>query len=253
MNNNPAVGLSYLFRGLRLLTKPGIRRFVLIPLTINIMLFSVLLYLMFLGFEWMSGELDAWLPDWLDWLRFLLWPIYVVSAMLIPVFSFALIGNLISSPFNGLLAEAVERHLGGGSTPSQFSWQSMFVELSRSLRSELRKLVYTLARLLPILVMLWIPGINVIGSLLWVGFGAWLMAIQYADYPMANHSLSFPEQRQLLAQRRLLSLGFGGAIMLAMMVPIVNFVVMPASVAGATALWMDVYSKIERKPIAGEG
>ena len=249
MNNNPVLGASYLFRGFSLLWQPRIRRFVLIPLGINIVLFAVLLYLMFLGFDWMSAQLENWLPDWLGWLSFALWPIYVVSALLIPVFGFVLIGNLISSPFNSLLAEAVEGHLGGAVTQTTFSWEALFAELGRSIRLESHKLAYTLVRLLPILVLLWIPGINIIGSVLWVLFGAWLMVIQYADYPMANHSLSFPEQRGLLAQRPLLSLGFGGMIMLAMMVPIVNFVVMPASVAGATALWVDIYSNVDRRPV----
>ena len=245
MNNNPLVGATYLLRGLGLVTKPKIRRFVLIPLVINVVMFIAALYLMFLGVEWLAAQLDAWLPEWLDWLRYLLWPIYLVSALLLPVFGFVLVGNLIASPFNGLLAEAVEQHLTGETgTSDNLSWRSMFAEIRRTLGSELRKLGYTLVRLLPIVVLLWIPGINVLGSVLWVLFGAWLMAIQYADYPMANHQLSFPVQRQLLTQRRLLAMGFGGSVMLAMMVPIVNLVVMPASVAGATALWVDVYSKL---------
>ena len=253
MNNNPVLGASYLLRGLGLLGKPRIRRFVLIPLAVNIVLFLVLLYVMFLGFDWMSAQLDALLPDWLDWLKFVLWPVYIVAALLMPVFGFVLIGNLIASPFNGLLAEAVEHHLTGEVAAGDFSWKAMLAELGRSLRSELRKLGYTLVRLVPILVLLWIPGVNIIGSVLWVVFGAWLMAIQYADYPMGNHVLSFPDQRRLLAQRRLLSLGFGGGIMLAMMVPILNFVVMPASVAGATALWVEVYSKLERPSLNVDG
>ena len=36
-----------------------------------------------------------------------------------------------------------------------------------------------------------------------------------------------------------LSLGFGAAVTAAMMVPVLNFLVMPAAVAGATLLWLD--------------
>ena len=50
--------------------------------------------------------------------------------------------------------------------------------------------------------------------------------------------LHFAEQRKRLRPRRLLALGFGGASLLLTMIPVVNFIAMPASVAGATALWV---------------
>ncbi|MDT8372288.1 MAG: sulfate transporter CysZ, partial [Gammaproteobacteria bacterium] len=46
-------------------------------------------------------------------------------------------------------------------------------------------------------------------------------------------------QRQILKQKRLLALGFGLATLGATMIPIVNFLVIPAAVAGATALYLE--------------
>ena len=37
----------------------------------------------------------------------------------------------------------------------------------------------------------------------------------------------------------LLALGFGGAVMVATAIPLVNFLVIPAAVAGATVLWVE--------------
>jgi CysZ protein len=65
-----------------------------------------------------------------------------------------------------------------------------------------------------------------------------MMTVQYMDYPMANHRLFFKEQRARLRKRPLLAWSFGGLVMLATLVPVVNFIVMPAAVAGATALWV---------------
>ena len=76
-----------------------------------------------------------------------------------------------------------------------------------------------------------------------------MMAIQYVDYPMGNHGLGFSDQRKLLAERRLTSLGFGAVIMICMIIPVVNFVVMPASVAGATAMWVEGCSKLSDQPM----
>jgi len=248
MNNNPLNGPKYLLRGIGIIARPRLRRFVLIPLLINMVLFAGLLWVMFLGMEWLAGEMGAWLPDWLDWLTYLLWPVYVIAGLLLPVFGFVVVGNLIASPFNGLLAEAVEQELTGRPISGASGWRALAAEIGRTIRSELRKLGYTAVRAIPILILLLIPGLNVIGSMLWLVFGAWLMAIQYADYPMGNHGISFPEQRATLARARLLSMGFGGSVMFLMMIPLVNFIAMPASVAAATALWVDEFSKSELPP-----
>jgi CysZ protein len=89
------------------------------------------------------------------------------------------------------------------------------------------------------LVVSLIPVINFIAPVLWVVFGSWLLALEYLDYPMGNHDLSFSRQKQVLAGRRGLSLGFGGMVMILTSIPLVNFFVMPIAVAGATAMWVD--------------
>jgi len=67
----------------------------------------------------------------------------------------------------------------------------------------------------------------------------WMLALQYTDYPMGNHGLNFTEERQLLKQNKQLAWGFGAGILLITFVPVLNFLAMPAGVAGATALWVD--------------
>ncbi len=246
MRNNPLTGARYLLRGFGLVLEPRIRRFVVIPLAINTLVFTILIYCLYLGAGRLSGLLESWLPDWLDWLRFLIWPLFGLVALLVMVFGFSIVGNLISAPFNGFLAEAVERNLTGRALEPAPGWSALAREVVRSVRSELRKLGYTLVRAIPILLLMWLPIVNLAASVGWVVFGAWMMAIQYADYPMANHGLSFPEQRARLAQRKMLSIGFGGAVMLALMIPILNFLVIPASVAGATAMWVEEFSESGR-------
>ncbi len=44
-----------------------------------------------------------------------------------------------------------------------------------------------------------------------------------------------------------MAMGFGGAVMLAVMIPVLNMVAMPAAVAGATAMWVDHYQKKEER------
>jgi CysZ protein len=42
-----------------------------------------------------------------------------------------------------------------------------------------------------------------------------------------------------MKRRRLTALGFGAGVMLLMLIPGINFVAMPAAVAGGTLLWVN--------------
>jgi CysZ protein len=103
-------------------------------------------------------------------------------------------------------------------------------------------LAYFILWTIPLLVLFFIPGINAIAPLLWAAFSAWMLALQYVDYPMGNHNILFREQRRILARRRWLALGFGGAVLVITMVPIVNFLAMPAAVIGATLMWVEQFT-----------
>jgi CysZ protein len=231
-------GIGYLGEGLRLIRQPGLRRYVAAPLLLSIVLFTAAILA---GIHWLEILLYCllgWLPGWLDWLRYLLWPLFALTGVLLVFYTFSLLTNLIAAPFNGLLAEAVEHHLDGRAMEDAVGWKALIADIRPSLRSELRKLLYIALRALPLGLLFLVPPVNLAAPLLWALFSAWMLAIEYLDYPMGNHRLHFAEQRKWLRGRRLLGLGFGGASMLVTMIPVVNFLAMPASVAGATAMWV---------------
>ena len=236
--SNPFTGIGYFFQGLRLITQPGLRRYVMIPLLINITLFGGLIWLGFDQFEVFMNWLMPELPTWLQWAEWLLWVVFTISALLILFFTFSLLANIVAAPFNGLLAEAVELHLTGEALNSAGGWQKMLRELVPTIIDELRKLLYLLMWSLPFLLLFVIPVVNLIAPFIWLVFSAWMLAVEYADYPMGNHGLRSDEQKQRLGNKRFLALGFGGAVTLATMIPVVNFLAMPAAVAGATAMWV---------------
>ncbi|MCU7812044.1 MAG: sulfate transporter CysZ [Candidatus Thiodiazotropha sp. (ex Notomyrtea botanica)] len=239
MANTPLDGAGYLIRGLSLITKPGLRPFVLIPLTVNIVVFSLLVWL---GLDQFEGLMDRFLPSdesWLSWLRWLLWPLFAIALVLIIFYTFTVIANLIAAPFNGLLAEKVERYLGGDLPQQPGGIKQAMKDIAPALLSELRKMSYFLLRAIPLLILFIIPGINLVAPFLWIAFSAWFLALEYSDFPMANHGLKFKVQHQRLKQSRLTALAFGGSLTLMMMVPLLNFLAMPAAVAGATVFWRE--------------
>jgi CysZ protein len=79
---------------------------------------------------------------------------------------------------------------------------------------------------------------NVIAAPLWLLFGVWMMAIQYIDYPADNHKLGWNEMLAWLRQKRWQSMSFGGIVYLVLLIPVVNILMMPAAVAGATLFWV---------------
>lgn len=239
MLGQPFIGANGLLRGFALLTTSGLRRFVILPLLINIVVFTVSIWVLVQQFRPMVDRWLSYLPDWLLWLEWLFWLIFALAAILLVFYTFALVANLIAAPFNSLLAEAVEKHLTGQPLPPSGSLIIVVKDFPASIIDELRKLLYFVLRAIPLLILFWIPLVNLAAPFLWVLFSAWMMALQYCDYPMGNHTIRFKDQRKQLGQKKLLSLGFGGATLLGTMIPLVNFFVMPAAVAGATTLWVN--------------
>lgn len=237
MHPTPFIGIGYLLQGFRLIAQPGLRRFVAIPLLLNSVVFATLIGLGIAQFNALIDWLLAFLPDWLHWLEWLLWPVFALLALVFLLFSFTLFANLIGAPFNGLLAEAVERHLTGNTAHDQ-GWKKMLLDVLPSLWAELRKIGYFILWAIPFLLLFLIPGVNLFAPLLWLLFSAWVLALQYFDYPMANHGIGFAEQRKRLAAQRINTLSFGAATLVATLIPGINFLVMPAAVAGATAMWV---------------
>ena len=238
MKGSPTKGASYVLRGASLLSEKRLRTFVLIPLLINILLFSLALYLLF---NQLPTWIDNWLsflPNFLSFLEFILYPLFAVTAVLVVYYSFSLVANIIAAPFNGILSQRVEQMVAGKIVADE-SFKELLAIVPRAIGRELSKLAYYIPRLILLLIISFIPGINLFAPIFWFLFGAWMMSIQYCDYPMDNNKVSFKEMLRLLKKQRLTSLGFGAVVQLGMMVPIVNFIMMPTAVIGATLYWIE--------------
>ncbi|MCY1278157.1 Sulfate transporter CysZ [compost metagenome] len=231
-------GPQYLREGLKLVLSPGLRLFVLLPLTVNVLLFAALIGFAVSSFSGWVDSLMPTLPDWLGFLGYILWPLFVILVLLMVFFTFTMLANIIAAPFNGFLAEKVEVVVRGQDDFPPFSWAELFAMVPRTLGREARKLAYFLPRAIALLILSLIPGLNLIAAPLWLLFGVWMMAVQYIDYPADNHKLGWNEMLAWLREKRWQSLGFGGITYLALLIPVVNLLAMPAAVAGATLFWV---------------
>lgn len=234
---NAIDGGRYLFRGARLVLLPGMRRYIIIPLLISTAVFAALFYFAVLQIESFAAWLINQLPAWLDWLSWLIWPVFLIAAILLVAYTFVAVTGLISAPFNALLAQRIACHLRGQSLPA--TEQVLWREIWTSLTAELRKLRYFALRALPLALLFFIPVVNVAAPFLWFLFAAWMLAREYLDIAFGLRGIPFHQQDSQLKANRGLVLGFGVMTAFIALIPLVNLLLIPSAVAGATALWLE--------------
>ena len=186
----------------------------------------------------------SWIPDWLGFIEWILWPLIGITFSLITGYLFTAVALIIASPFNGLLAEKAEELVTGKPVSGPEGLANALMLVPRGIIRELAKLIYYVPMAAFVLLITFIPVLNAIAPLLWFLLGAWMMSIQFVDYPMDNHQLSFADVKEAVRSRRLSSMGFGGVVALCTGIPIVNFFVVPAAVVGATLLWCEELDRV---------
>lgn len=260
MMNDFITGFSSVFAGISHTHRPKVRRFVVIPFCINITLFGLGLWYAYTWFQGFVDFMPTWMPEaltgfwsWLDtpyqwfrglfsWVENLLWGMFFSVYLLIVFYTFTILANIISSPFNGYFSAAVEKRLLHTQAKIEAHVdRTMGEEIKITAINESHKLLYSLFRLIPLLIisaiLFFIPVVNAIIPVLWFIYGAWMMAVIYIEAPLSNYGLTFKHEKQILNENRWLSLGFGSAIMLMTMIPVLNFFAVPAGVSGATVLF----------------
>lgn len=223
--NNPVLAVSCLLKGVKLLAHPGLRQFLLIPVAINVLLYSIML---FLGYHYVGELIEQFTPSWLQWLSWVLWPLFFISFFIVGFFTFTVFANILSAPFYGKLA-AKTLVITGGQTVDVIEQP-----VTKVVSAELRRAGYFVSRALPLLIVSIIPGVNLLAPFLWGFFGAWGVALEYLAYPLENEGVLFGEQRQLVKGVKLGALSFGGLVALGLTLPVVNIIVAPVAVIAAT-------------------
>ena len=219
--------------------QPGLRRFVLIPLIANIVLFSLMGWLLYgLIVDFYEAAMLT-VPEWLQFLSWIITPLLWLIGGLMTGYVSTLIVLMLTSPFHALLAEKVEEAITGEPVPALDGIAEALLEVPRALFRELRKVLYYVPMAVGVLILTIVPLFNAFAPLAWFLLGAWMMSLQFVDYPMDNHRLAFRDVRDACAARRLSTIGFGGTVAFFTGIPLINLIVIPAAVIGATLLWCE--------------
>jgi len=148
--------VTALSRGTRCVYQPGMRRYIFLPILVNLIVYVSM-------FSFVLNRFDGWLahwmsmvPAWLDWLSWLIWPLFVISLLVVVFFTFTLVTSLIAAPFYGFLAAKVEVQVTGREPIDDRNLTKTAVD---AVGREFVKLAYILPRAAGLFVISWIPGV----------------------------------------------------------------------------------------------
>lgn len=237
MPNNLVSGFYYFISGFGLISKPGMKRFLILPIIINILVFAILY---FIG-QYYIEKLNLWvtnlLPTWLEWLQYGIWFLFMISFIAVFIYFFVAITMLIAAPFNEMLAEKTIEILTGV-IPSSFGFLATLRDVPRIVARQCSLLFWYLSRAILLFILFFIPVIQLAAPFLWLLFNAWFLTINFIDFAAGIDRVSWQTMYAWLKKNNWTALGFGLCVLFGLMVPVLNFFVMVAAVAGATKFWV---------------
>ncbi|MFH1036162.1 MAG: EI24 domain-containing protein [Pseudomonadota bacterium] len=210
------------------------------PFLINLLLFALLLWL---GFSHLAPWVRSLLPLEQGWWWVL---IYYLLAVLLglfllaaQVYLFAVVGGVIASPFLEALTRRVEA-LAAPGAPGGWSQAGVLSELARVAGQALKRLLLYAAVMLALLALNLLP---VLGSLLYAVLALLatcvFLALEFLDYPLDRRGLSLGQKLGYLRGLGARGLGFGAAVCLLGLAPLINLMLLPLAAVGGTLLYLD--------------
>ncbi len=247
----PLRGFFYPYRGLKFLfRRPGLLGYVAIPFAINTALYT--------GFVWFAGSrvggwIDRWVPRGDAWywtlLYYALWTVVAAIVLLLIVYTFTVVGNLLLAPFNDLLSEKVERVYAGKAIDEPFRFSALLADAKRSFKAEAARMLTLGSGFVVLLVLSWfLPPVGLLLTM----YTLFLLAWEYLDYSMERWRFPFSAKTRVAGRNALVFLGFGAGSALLLAIPVLNFLAIPVCVTGATLLFCDLRER-GRIPASDQG
>tara|TARA_R110001606_G_scaffold223974_2_gene371985 strand:+ start:2822 stop:3601 length:780 start_codon:yes stop_codon:yes gene_type:complete len=218
-----------------------LRLFILAPLLANFVLVGLLYMVAFSYFQTLMDSAMGYLPEWVSFLNWLFYLIFAAIISVLLFYSFSVGVNILAAPFMAFLAEKVEEKETGKVFDEALTTGVIMAIIGRSLQRECQKILYFLPRFILLLLLSFIPLVNVIAPVLLLLFSAWMLSLQYMDYAFDNNKVKFHDMRMALRSKPLLCWTFGGIVMVGLTIPFFNLFVMPIAVVAATLLWISVF------------
>lgn len=237
-----ARGFSYPLRAIRLFRQqPGLLKYLMIPFSINFVVFSATVYF---GLDLFQSMLNTYAPSTEAWYGVLLYYFAWILAMLLSTvlifFTFTVVGNLIASPFNELLSERVENNVRGMMPEQPFTMKRFWQDAIYAVGTELKKITIFALCMILLFGINFIPGLGApIYAILAPALTLFFLVVEYMAFVLMRKHMTFKEQRSYVFKHPVMMLGYACAVFVLLAVPFVQFFCIPLAVVGATLLWCD--------------
>lgn len=244
MIKNILSGIRAYFGTLQLISKLKLWQYFIIPIVIS-MLTAIIIGFTAYGLSDNIGRFLAKLWIW-DWGKETITTITsFIGAIFLLVIGLILYKHIIlalSAPFMSPVSEKIEIHING-SLRSNHRKTTFQEQLWRGIRINIRNLGKELLITLPLLLLKFIPGVNIFSTILLFLVQAYYAGFGNMDYTLERH-FNYKESVSFVSKNRGVAIGNGIIFMLCLLIPFVGLIiVLPLSVTAASLKTVELLNK----------
>ena len=197
---------------------------------------------------WFSGDVFRMLipaaAAWSGVVETLVRILFTIAFAAAGLFVLLLVSRIIGAPFNAKLSDGVEEIYTGSEIRSESSLKAIAVESAGSVVTAIGRLLLFLLCYPPILATQLIPVAGIIiFPLLSALYGAFALSFDFTEPAYERHLPGFRNRIRFMRRHLPAFLGFGLASVAMMLVPFVNFLLIPVGVAAGTILYIDCHRR----------
>ncbi|WP_330202412.1 EI24 domain-containing protein [Cyanobacterium sp. DS4] len=181
------------------------------------------------------------LPQWLDFLTYIIGAIasflkgiIIVILLILVGFIILQFGGILGSPFYGKLSEKVEILKKGNLDLIEIN---IVKEIFRAILFELKKLLFIIVFSIPLFLLNFIPAFgNLISLIGGLSITITIICLDFFDATLERKRLSFREKLKFVWGGFPLTTGFGLICLALISIPLVNLIAIPICVSAGTLL-----------------
>lgn len=218
----------------RLISKLGLWKYFGVPIIISIVS-AALIGLLAWGLSGSIGGLIAkiWFWEWgAETFRKISDFLGAITIITIGLIAYKHIILALSAPFMSPVSEKIETHLLGETHKHRNTTNAS--QLWRGVRINIRNLVLELLFTIPLLILSFIPGLNIFTSILIFLIQAYYAGFGNMDYTLERH-FTYDESTKFVRNNSGVAIGNGMVFMAMLFIPVVGIIlVLPLSVTAST-------------------
>jgi CysZ protein len=241
MIQNIFKGLQVYTGAYRLISKLKLWKYFVIPMFISLAVF-ILIFVTAYGLSDNLGEWIARIWGWETGKATFIAISTFISGIIIFAIGLILYKHIImalSSPFMSPVSEKIEVYFTG-QPAKNYKRLPFYEQLFRGIRLSLRNLSQELLFTIPILLLKFIPVVNIFSTALLFLVQAYYAGFGNMDYTLERH-FSYKESVAFIRKNRGLAIGNGIGFLLLLLIPVVGVVlVLPLSVTSASVIAVDL-------------